>query len=68
MTTETLLKVSDVAERLNIGRSKVHELAKEKKIPVVKIDGCIRVRLSDLEKWIEEKVEQSVGTNRSSKE
>ena len=68
MTTEILLKVSDVAKVLNISRSKAYSLACERKIPVVKIDGCVRVRLSDLESWIEEKAKQSEGTNSPSNE
>lgn len=57
MTTETLLKVSDVAKVLNIGRTKAYELARERKLPVVKIDGCIRIRHEDLQRYIEEQTE-----------
>lgn len=52
-----LLKVKDVAEILNIGRTKAYKLVKEKKLPVVKIDGCIRVQYEDLQRYIDAKKE-----------
>lgn len=58
MTGNSLLKLSDVAKILNIGRTKSYELARRKKFTVVKIDGAIRVRYEDLQKFIDEQVEE----------
>ncbi len=52
MTTGTLLKVADVAERLKIGRTKTYNLLRTKKIPTYNFDGCIRVCEEDLERYI----------------
>ncbi len=49
---EGLLKVKDVARILNISMAKAYELTQSQKLPVVKIDKCIRVRREDLEEWI----------------
>jgi len=48
---EKLLKGNDVAEYLNISRSKAYALIKEGKIPSIKIDGSVRVELEDLENY-----------------
>jgi len=37
------IKVSELAGKLNISRSKAYQVVKEGKIPSVNIDGCIRV-------------------------
>ena len=42
---------------LGIGRTKAYELVYAKKVPVVRIGGCVRVRRRDLEKMIEENTE-----------
>ena len=47
-----MLKIKDVARILNISMAKAYELAQSQKLPVIKIDTCIRVRREDLEEWI----------------
>lgn len=50
---EPLLKASDVSKILNISRSTAYQLMKKNEIPTVKFGGnTIRVRLKDLEKFI----------------
>ena len=48
-----LLNSSQVARRLSLSRSKVYQLLNAG-LPSVKIDGCRRVRTSDLQRWLDE--------------
>lgn len=48
-----LLKGNDVAQRLNISRSKAYQLMRRGDIPTVRIDGSVRVRESDLDEYIQ---------------
>ena len=50
--THQLLRVPEVATQLGISRAKVYELMAAGRIPSVKIDGCRRVRSSDLDTYI----------------
>ena len=47
------LSPSQVARRLSLSRSKVYQLLNAG-LPSVKIDGCRRVRTSDLQRWLDE--------------
>jgi excisionase family DNA binding protein len=47
-----LLKVVDVARLLSVSRSKAYELVSSGRLQSVKVDGCRRVRSSDLEQFI----------------
>lgn len=49
-----LLKPSEVAEALGIGRSLIYELIARKEIPSVRLGRCIRIRRDSLEKWLDE--------------
>jgi len=48
----TLLKASDVAKILNISRPMAYRLTSTGKLPSVRIEGSVRVRKEDLEKYI----------------
>ena len=48
-----LLKVPEVAQRLGISRAKVYELMATGHLVSVKIDGCRRVRVSDLVDYVD---------------
>ena len=50
--THQLLRVPEVAAQLGISRAKVYELMASGRIPSVKIDGCRRVRTTDLDTYI----------------
>jgi len=50
---ERLLKISDVAERLNVSRWTVSRLLDAGDLPSIMIKGCKRVRPSDLARFIE---------------
>jgi prophage regulatory protein len=47
-----LLKPSEVAQVLGIGRSLSYELIAQGQIPSVRIGRCIRVHLDSLDQWI----------------
>lgn len=47
------LKVPEVAEFLQIGRSRAYELVAEGDIPSVKIGRSVRVSRKELERWLE---------------
>jgi len=50
---QTLLKATDVAERLGISRSLAYRLMQTNEIPTVKINSLVRVRPEDLETYIQ---------------
>lgn len=50
-----LLKLSEVAQMLGIGRSLVYELIAQGQIPSVRLGRCIRVPSESLQQWIKEK-------------
>lgn len=49
------LTVKDVATMLKMSKAKVYLLAQRKKIPHIKIDRNVRIRESDLVRWLEQK-------------
>ena len=53
VTKERLLSVKTVAEILNLSKRTVHRLNSSGRLPKpVKINGAVRWRESDIEKWI----------------
>lgn len=50
---DCLLKATDVARMLNISRAMTYQLLQSGKIPVVRINSALRVKLSDLKRFIE---------------
>lgn len=48
-----LLRVPEVAQQLGISRAKVYELIACGDLISVKIDGCRRVRMRDLNEYVE---------------
>lgn len=60
---EPLLKVDDVAERLNISKTSAYRLMRYE-IPCVRLGvGIVRVREIDLEAYVESKLKQWEGPN-----
>jgi excisionase family DNA binding protein len=47
------LKVPEVAEFLQIGRSRAYELVADGDIPAVKIGRSVRVSRKELDRWLE---------------
>ncbi len=54
-----LLKAEQVAQALNVGRSKTYEMMASGELPVVRIGRSVRVPADGLRRWIEEKSEDS---------
>jgi excisionase family DNA binding protein len=50
---EILLRASDVASRLNISRSLAYRLIQSGEIPVIRINHAVRVRMVNLENFIQ---------------
>ncbi len=48
-----LLKMKQVAERLNISLSKTYELVQEERLESYKIDGAVRVSEEQLKKYLD---------------
>ena len=49
-----LLRPTDVARMLNISRSLAYRLLQTGAIPVIRINSAVRVKLQDLESYIEQ--------------
>ena len=47
-----LLRVSEVSERLAIGRTSTYRLIESRELPVVRIGGSVRVSEQELERFI----------------
>lgn len=54
---ELLLKGEAVAERLQLGRSKVYLMMARGELPVIRIGKSVRVPARALERWIEQQME-----------
>lgn len=53
-----LLKATEVAQIMGIGRSLVYELIAQGQIPSIRLGRCIRIPVEALQKWIEEQEKQ----------
>jgi excisionase family DNA binding protein len=66
MSDEKLLKVAEVAERLNVGKSTVYKIIRDGELPHTRIGsdgtGPIRVRPKDLERFINRPPERPRGS------
>ena len=51
--TPLLLTIKEVQEATQLGRTKVYELMRDGRLPVVRIGRTIRVRREALERWLE---------------
>lgn len=48
-----LLKVNEAAELLNVSRATMYRLLSERKIPIVKVRGCTRIKEEDINLYVE---------------
>jgi excisionase family DNA binding protein len=53
---KALLRVCEVQEILNMGRTKIYDLIRAGVVPSIKIDGNIRVPTKPLYEWIEARI------------
>lgn len=56
------LKVPEVAEMLQIARSRAYELVGSGKIPSVRIGRSVRVSRRELDRWLEEQRQPEAGS------
>jgi excisionase family DNA binding protein len=56
--TKRLLKASEVAEMLQLSRSKAYQLMQQGEIPTVRMGRTVRVKRSDLEEYIKQSKEK----------
>ena len=54
---EVIYTVPEVADYLKMSKSKLYELVKKEKIPFIKIGRNVRIRESDLVKWLDERTQ-----------
>ena len=59
-TSPLLLTIPDVARRLGLGRTKVYELIATEGLPVVRFGRAVRVSVSSLQRWVEQREKQNV--------
>ena len=54
-----LLRPTEVAELLSLGRSTVFQLVASGELPAVRVGRAVRVRRVDLQRWVEERAQRS---------
>ena len=52
---QLLLTIPQVAQALNLGRTKVYELIWKEHLPVQRFGRAVRVPKEDLQRWLEER-------------
>jgi len=55
-----LLRIPEVAETLGIGRTKIYELIATGELPTIRVGRAIRISVSTLQKWVEEREQQGL--------
>ena len=58
-TLDPIMTVPETAEYLKLSKSKVYILVKRNQIPHIKIGKNVRIRRSELLKWLDGKVQPS---------
>jgi excisionase family DNA binding protein len=53
MSEPLMLRVPEAAAMLAISRAKSYELIRRGELPSVRIDGCVRVPVEALRRWID---------------
>ena len=53
-----LLRPTEAADAIGIGRSKVYELLKHRQMPSVQVGGRLRVPADRLRQWVEQKIQE----------
>jgi len=55
-----LLRIPEVAETLGIGRTKIYEMIATGELPTIRIGRAVRISVTTLQKWVEEREQQGV--------
>ena len=54
-----LLTIPQVAQSLNLGRTKVYDLINHAGLPTIKLGSAMRVPLSSLKRWVEQREQRN---------
>lgn len=54
-----LWTIAQVEKALNLGRTKIYELIEREKLPVQKFGRAVRISPVELQRWLEERMQQS---------
>jgi excisionase family DNA binding protein len=57
-----LLRIPEAARALGIARSLAYEMARDGRLPVVRIGKAVRIPRRQLEQWIEDQAEVAAGS------
>ena len=57
-----LLRPTEAAEAIAVGRSKVYELLARGELPSIRVDGRLRVPVDGLRAWVEQQGRERVAT------
>jgi excisionase family DNA binding protein len=52
---ETFLTVDDLSKSLKVTPVWIYKLVREKRIPFIHVERCVRFSPSEIEKWLEER-------------
>ena len=55
-----LLRISEVAETLGIGRTKIYEMIATGELPTVRVGRAVRISVTALQKWVEQREQQNM--------
>ena len=55
-----LLRIPEVAETLGIGRSKIYEIIARGELPTVRVGRAVRISVTTLQEWVEEREQQNM--------
>ena len=58
-----LLRIPEVAETLGIGRTKIYEMIATGELPTVRFGRAVRVSVTTLQKWVEEREQQGASVS-----
>jgi excisionase family DNA binding protein len=57
---DKVFTIPEVAAYLKISKSKIYQLVSQKQIPLLKVGRNVRIRESDLKKWLELQTENAL--------
>jgi len=62
---ETFLTVDDLSKALRVTPVWIYKLVRQKRIPFIHVERCVRFSPSEIEKWLEERKNKgwSLGTH-----
>ena len=55
-----LLRIPEVTETLGIGRTKIYELIATGELPTIRVGRAVRISVSTLQKWVENREQQGI--------